>query len=121
MAIFGVRNDKNRGLLIETLKAPNSDVYFFKYSDQPLTRHCEQMQAVVRKANVIRSKKLQVDLAEFLHEYYRNADNSIVFRATKLNSVSQQVEKVNEMRLNKEIGAIKRKKTLSEAKEKKSK
>lgn len=68
-ATFGVRNDKYRGLLIETLTTLDSEVYFFKYHDQPLMRHCEQVQAIVRKSNVIRSKKLQIDLVEFLHEY----------------------------------------------------
>lgn len=115
--IFEVRNDKDRGLLIESLKAPDSDVYFFKRDDQPLRRHCEQMQIIVRKANVLRSKKLKVDLSEFIHEYYRSADKSIVFRATKLKSVTQQIEKVHEMTINKEVGVMKRKSTIAQNKE----
>ncbi len=114
--IFEVRNDKDRGLLIESLKAPDSDVYLFKRDDQPLRRHCEQMQIIVRKANVLRSKKLKVDLSEFIHEYYRSADKSIVFRATKLKSVTQQIEKVHEMTINKELGVMKRKSTLAQNK-----
>lgn len=71
----------------------------------------------MRKANVVRSKQVRVDLSEFLHEYHRAADNSIVFKAAKLNSVTQQIEKVQALRLNKELGAIKRKITIASNKE----
>lgn len=114
--VFGVRNDKYRGLLVESLKAPSSNVFFFKYEDQPLTRHCEQMQTIVRSANVKRCKQIHVDISPFLHEYFNLSDDTFMFRANKMNSVNQQIQKVQNMRTNKEIGILKRKITIADSK-----
>lgn len=112
IAKFGVRNDKNRGLLLQTIETSDGDdIYFFKYRDQPIERHCEQMQNIVRSAGVRRSKMMLVDLSPFLHEYC--SGGSIMFKGTKLNSVNQRVQKIQQMTINKEIGALKRKQTMA--------
>ncbi len=43
---FTVRNDRERGILIEQLEYKN-DVYFFKHHDMPLRSHCDQIQRIV--------------------------------------------------------------------------
>ncbi len=95
IGIFGVRHDSSRGILIETVEATNLSVYFFKYNDQPLAsplaRHCEQIQSIVRKANVKRAKKIRVDMSEFIHEYYNTLTRTVEFKGTKLNSSEQQI------------------------------
>lgn len=110
---FGVRNDKFRGLLVETFETSNGNQYFFKYHQQPLMKHCEQLQILVKKTNIQRAKKLHVDMTPFLHEYMRVSDGAIIFQETKLESVANQIEKVYTMRINKEIGIAKRKQTMA--------
>lgn len=105
--VFGVRNDRFRGILIETLSTDN-DTYFFKYHNQPLARHCEQVQAAVRSANVLRTKKIRINMSTCIHEYRRATDNVVMFKTTTLNSVSTQIENVATMMVNKEFGALKR-------------
>lgn len=85
--VFGVRIDNSRGILIETIEAPNGVTYFFKFRDQPLARHCEQVQNIIRKAEVKRAKKIKIDMTNFILDYWSMSD---------------------EMRINKEIGAIRR-------------
>lgn len=114
IAKFGVRNDKNRGLLVETIEAENGDIYFFQFRDQPIERHCEQLQNIVRSEKVKRSKNISVNISPFIHEYYLG--RVVQFKGTKLNSVSQQVQKVQQITINKEIGAMKRKNTIADKK-----
>jgi hypothetical protein len=116
---FGIRNDKYRGLLVETFESQNGNVYFFKYQHQPIHIHCEQMQNIVRAANITRAKKIKVDITSFLHEYYRKEDDTFYFKANKLNSANDQVQKVQHMRINKEIGIAKRKNTIADNKQSK--
>lgn len=118
LGIFGVRNDKGRGLLVESLEY-NEKQYFFKYHDQPLFKHCKQMQAIVREKNVQRARKLHIDITPFLHEYLQVSDSSIIFRGTKLESNYDQIEKVYTMKLNKEEGIVKRKQTMTAKKQEK--
>lgn len=113
---FTVRNEKYRGLIIESI-ATKSDEYFFKYADQPLHRHCDQIQRVVRAAEVKRCKKITVDIAGFEYEYL--LDNVVTFHGSKLNSANKQVQKVYDRKLNKEIGEMKRKITMEQNKSKK--
>lgn len=105
---FVVRNDKFRGLLVETLETMDGNQYFFKFHDQPISKHCQQLQTIIKAANVQRTKKLHVDMTDFVHEYIRLDDNSIMFRGTKLKSVVGQIEKVYTTRINKEFGIKKR-------------
>lgn len=114
---FGVRNDKGRGLLVETLETFDGGQYFFKYHDQPLSKHCEQLQGIVKAANVQRARRLPVDMTPFLHEYVRINDSTIMFRGTKLESVKNQIEKVYTARINKEMGIAKRQQTMAATKQ----
>lgn len=84
IAVFGVRHDKYRGILIETIKTSNGDECFFKYQDQTLDRHCIQLQNIIRTAKVVRSKKIPVDIAPFLDEYYHKTSDKMLFKGTKL-------------------------------------
>lgn len=114
-AIFGVTNDKNRGLLVETFIPQNGDVHFFKHHDHPLGRHCEQVQSIVKLSNVKRSKQLKIDISAFLQEYHRCGE--VWFKGFRLNSQSQQVEKTKRMQENKELGIKKWKATIAENKQ----
>lgn len=102
MVTFGVRNDKSRGIMIETMETPEGIVHFFK------------------AANVQRAKKIHVDVTEFLCEYFQPIDGNrlgVVFRTTKLKSTNDQLDAVYNMRLNKETGIAKRMLTLTENKQ----
>lgn len=94
-ANFTVRNDKYRGIIIEKLTL-NDDAYFLKYGDQPIRRHCEQVQSIVRKANVKRSKVILVNITEFSFEYVLNGEP--IFKGRRL-------AKAPESNLNNEIGS----------------
>lgn len=120
MATFVVRNDKYRGLLIESLETTDGNVYFFKWHDQPLHRHCEQMQNIIIAANVQRTRKMLIDVTEFFTQYFRplgGYQTEVVFRATKLLSTVDQIDKVYTMKLNKEFGITKRMETIAENKQ----
>lgn len=113
---FGVRNDKNRGTLVENIEVKDN-LFFFKLHDQPLDRHCEQVQSIIRKANVKRSKKIVVNIASFSYEYFFK--DQVSFKGTALNSVNSQIGKVANTTINKEIGALKRSITMAANKPKK--
>lgn len=118
IATFGIKNDKSRGILIQTLKVCE-DVYLFKYQDQPLSRHCLQLQNIIQSANVKRTRQILVDATPFICEYYHKADDSIRFKGTKLISTKKQMENVRNMKINKEIGQLKRHQTVAQKKEEK--
>lgn len=114
-----IRNDKDRGNLILTITPEElSAVSFFDYQHQPVSRHPEQIQEIVRKAKpTTRTKSIRVDIMPFLSQYYNVAGKFFEFKARKMNSTEQQNSQVRTMRLNKEIGALKRKRTVAELKE----
>lgn len=112
---FTVRQDKTRGMLIESL-AKGDDVFLFKFRDQPIDRHCKQIQQIVRLANVKRSKKINVDITEFLQEYFLGEKYD--FRGTSLDSVHQQIDRTCALKTNKEISVIKRRLTYAANKQK---
>lgn len=116
VVVFTVRNDKDRGILIEQLEY-NNDIYFFKHHDMSLHRHCDQIQNIVRSVGVQRSKKIRVDTAEFCYEYF--VDKVPSFKRCFLNSTKQQMKKVADACINKEIGAKKRSTTVANNKERK--
>lgn len=99
---FTVRNDRQHGILIEQLEYKD-DVFFFKRHDMPLHRHCEQVQRIVEAVGVRRTKKIRIDTAEFSYEYF--ADNVPRFKGCVLNSTKQQMKKIADLYVNKEIGA----------------
>lgn len=111
MGTFGTRNDQFRGILIEFLEL-NEDTYFFKYQDQPIARHCEQVQQIIRASNVKRAKKIKVNLTPFLYEYLQIGTGTVVFRGNILNSTTQQIRIAQQMAINKEVRHIKREKTM---------
>lgn len=113
---FSVRYDKIRGILIETI-CTDDDEYFFKDHDQPIAKHCVQMQRIVRTANIKSFKKIFVDIAEFSYEYFHN--DTYNFKGKLLNSVKQQMEKNSAFLVNKQIGALKRSITVAANKSKK--
>lgn len=121
ITFFNVRNDKTRGILLESFEAylPTADddakknEYFFKWHDQPLKRHCVKIQNIVTSANVLRSKRIRVNIAPFLDEYYRTSDKSFRFKGTKLINAIEQKEKNRNMVINKEVGIQKRKQTIA--------
>ncbi len=113
---FCIRNDKQLGILVESMTTADN-IYFFKHHDQPIFRHCDQMQRIVRQAEVKRTKKISVDIFEFRYEYFLR--NIAMFRGKPLNSNNAQINKSCNFLLNKELGAEKRKITMAASKQKK--
>lgn len=113
---FGVRNCKLRGVLIESVDFKAGDVYYFKYQNQPLNSHCLQMQNIIQASNVKRSKKVAVDISEFIHHYYDVARKIVWFDGIKLDSSGKQIEKILNKRLNIDIGTKKRIYTMNDKK-----
>lgn len=116
MVRFTVRKDKHLGLLIEKYST-DKDEYFVKPQDQPLYRHCEQMQKIVQAANIQRTKVIPVDTADFDMEYFR--DSKGWFKGHPLNSVNQQIDKICGLYANKEVGMKKRAETIARNKQSK--
>lgn len=113
---FTVRNDKFRGLLIDKFVKGN-DESFFKHHDQPVERHCQEMQRIIRSANVKRTKTIRIDVAEFYYEYFFKTKPT--FRGCPMTTSHSQIDKVCALNVNKEIGAIKRGITIAQNKSKK--
>lgn len=44
MAKLDVRYDRTRGLLVESIEVSEDCKYYFKQQDQPVERHCIQLQ-----------------------------------------------------------------------------
>lgn len=116
--VFEVRNDKCRGNIVVTIRPKDcKDVFFFKYHHQPIKQHPEQIQDLVEMSKpTIRTKSIKVNIMPFLSEYWNQTKNVFEFKGVELNSTKQQVLKVHERRINKEIGILKRKKTIEEKK-----
>lgn len=113
---FTVRNDKIRGILIERMATKNN-MFFFKYHDQPSTRHCEQMQKIIEKMNVKRTKTISVNIIEFAHEYFHN--NMASFKRAPLESINSQLQNTHTSTIKKEIGLMKRSITFERKKNRK--
>lgn len=112
----------DRGNLVVTIRALNSqNVFFFKYHHQPIDQHPEQVQHLVRLSKpTIRTKSIKVDIQSFITQYYNVSEKVFEFRGVPLNSTNQQVSKVMDRRINKEVGILKRKKTVEERKDAKT-
>lgn len=118
VVVLEVRNDKDRGNLVVTITPDQGAVHFFKYHHQPLGQHPEQIQQLVQMSKpTIRTKSIKIDIMPFLSEYWNVSKNVLEFKGVSLNSATQQVLKVEDRRINKEIGIMKRKKTIQETKE----
>lgn len=112
---FGVTNCKARGLLIESVEL-DGDFYYFKYQNQTLVSHCMQVQNIIRASNVKRSKKIAVDISEFIHHYYDVARKVVWFDGVKLDSSGQQIQKILGKRINIDTGTKKRIFTMNDKK-----
>lgn len=120
LVIFEVRNDIDRGILVLTisLEEMSQNVHFFKLHHQPINQHPEQVQRIIRQAKpTTRTKSVNIDVTPFSALYWNVPGKFFEFKGVKLNSTKQQLFKAEEMKINKEVGAIKRKKTI-EAKKK---
>lgn len=113
---FTVRHDKWRGILIEKFETESNE-FFFKYRDQAIHRHCVQIKEIVRVTDVKRSKKISVDIVKFQHEYFSN--KIATFKGCALDSVNNQITKVCQSAITKEIGAAKRSITVAQNKQRK--
>lgn len=118
IVVLNVLNDKDRGnLVISIRKSDNEDTYFFKYDHQPLAKHPEQIQHLVRTSKpTTRAKSITVNIMDFITQYCNLTSGMFEFRGVKLNSTSQQVATVIDRRINKELGIMKRKKTIADGK-----
>lgn len=119
IVLFEIRNDKDRGNLILTVRRVDEDnVWFFQYQHQPITQHPENVQEIVRTSKPsLRTKTIKVNITDFIRHYWNG--KSFEFKAVQLNSSGKQIAKVYERLANKEVGAAKRNITMKESKEKK--
>lgn len=113
---FTVRNDKFRGLVIEKFVNVNNEC-FFKHRDQPIQRHCQEIQTIVQSANVKQAKVIRIDVAKFYYEYFFRLQPT--FRGCPMTTTHGQMDKVCALNISKEIGAIKRNVTIAQNKSKK--
>lgn len=117
--IFEVRNDKDRGNLVLTIRSQemSDNVHFFKYHHQPINQHPEQIQRVVRQAKpTVRTKSVKIDIISFSAHYWNVSGKFFEFKGVKLDSTEHQLFKVQERRINKDIAATKRKHTIEVSK-----
>lgn len=121
IVVLEVRNDKDRGNLVVTIrKLESEDVYFFKHHHQPINKHPEQIQRLVELSKpTTRTKSINVNIMAFVTQYFNVSKLAFEFKGVKLNSSNQQVSKVFNLRINKEIGILKRKQTIANTKEEK--
>ncbi|KAG4079356.1 hypothetical protein HA402_008048 [Bradysia odoriphaga] len=121
MVFFEVRNDKDRGNLVLTIrKEGNADVHFFRFHHQPVKHHPEQIQQIIQQSKPsARTKSIKVDIISFGRQYWSGTD--FEFKGVKLNSTKKQASTVYNRLINKEVGLLKRKKTVEETKQKKIK
>lgn len=94
-----IRNDRTRGLLVESIKVSENGEYYFKQQGQPVERHCIQLQNLIRSKNVKRTRKITVDISSFSHEYYRRADKSVRFKGIKLISTSRTIGQIKQYKI----------------------
>lgn len=99
IAEFEIRNDITLGLLVTSIKVAEDGKYYFKQQDQPLERHCIQLQNLIRSKNVKRSRKIAVDISSFAYEYYRRADRSVRFKGIKLISTSRTIGQIKQLKI----------------------
>lgn len=112
---FEVRNDSDRGILVLTISLQENldNEHFFQFHHQPINQHPEQIQGIIRQAKPsIRTKSVNVDISAFSALYWNMPGKFFEFKGTKLNSTENQILKLQQSKINKEVGAIKRKKTV---------
>lgn len=109
--IFEVKLDKDRGIVVLTIRKEEEDeVHFFRFHHQPLNCHPEQLQMAIRSSKVTaRTKSFKINIYEYCAHYYNSDKKCFEFKGVKLNSNVQQLKKVLNTRINKEVSLIKRK------------
>lgn len=115
--IFTVFKHKTEGLLIKSIREANSqNEFYFRTKDQPIDRHCPFIQEAIKKANVKGTKGVLVDLTDCVSLYVNTVDGSFQYNAVKLKSTQDELIRQYQLRINKEIGQIKRKFTMEDKK-----
>lgn len=117
--LFEIKNDKDRGNLILTVRQNGNDnVWFFKYHHQPISQHPEIVQQIVGASKpTARTKTIRVNIMDFQRQYWNG--KSFEFKGVVLNSMEKEKTEVYNRLINKEVGAKKRKQTIEESKQKK--
>lgn len=84
--IFEVKNDKNLGILILTVRNADNVTHFFRDNHQSLNQHPEQVREAVKQNLPVvgRKKNVRVDIAGFLRQYWNG--NTFEFKGVRLNS-----------------------------------
>lgn len=110
--VLQVRNDRELGILILSIrKEENDTVFFFKQHHQILRRHPIEVQEIVKRSKpTSRTKSVKIDAMPFLRQYWNGT--TFEFLGTKLINSDDQNAKVYSRRLNKEIGTQKRLATI---------
>lgn len=118
--VLQVRNDKERGILVLTIRqVQNETLYFFKPHHQPLRQHPSQVQEIVKRSSpTTRTKSVTFDAITFLRQYWNGT--TFEFMGVILTSTDDQVSKTYSRLLNKEVGAIKRKEVIATKKQEKA-
>lgn len=112
--VLEVKLDKDRGIIVLTIrKEEHDDVCFFRFHHQTLKCYPEQLQQVIRSHNITaRTKSVKVNIYGYLSHYWNEEDKCFEFKGVKLNSSKQQLAKVQNYKINKEIASLKRKETV---------
>lgn len=108
--VFEVKLDKDRGVIVLTIrKDENDNVWFFRLHHQPIHCHPEQVQQIIRSYKVTaRTKSIKVNIFSFLSHYWNENGKCFEFKGVKLNSTEYQIAKLQNAKINKEIGLLKR-------------
>ena len=115
--IFTVQKHATLGLLIKSIReASNENEFYFRTKDQPIKRHCQFIQEAIIRANVKGTKRVSVDLTDCVSLYVNTADGSFQYNALKLKSTQDEIIRQYNLKMNKEIGQIKRKFTMEDKK-----
>lgn len=107
--VFEVKLDKDRGVIILTVrKDENDNVCFFRFHHQPIHCRPEQVQQIIRSHKVMaRTKSINVNIFSFLSQYWNDNGNCFEFNGVKLNSNEHEIAKLQNAKVNKEIGLFK--------------
>lgn len=106
--------------MVLTIQCTKTKVpHFFREHHQPLKQHPEQLQEIVKKKcpSVGHKKTIHVDIISFVREYFDG--KAFEFKGVLLRSSAQQMDKVYDRKLKREVGTQKRLQTIKESKQRK--
>lgn len=120
--VFEVKLDKDRCVIVLTIrKDENDNVWFFRFHHQPINCHPEQVQQIIRSHKVTaRTKSIKVNILSFFPQYWNDDGKYFEFKGVKLNSTENQIAKLQNAKINKEVGLLKRQQTSGTKQEKQS-